>query len=70
MFRVLLIEDNEANRDMLSRRLVRHGWEVLQAADGAQGVRMAFSSLPDLILMDMSLPEMTGWEASRTGRHA
>ncbi len=62
---ILLVEDNEMNRDMLSRRLSRKGFDVLQAADGAQGVAMALSELPDLILMDLSLPEIDGWEATR-----
>jgi len=62
---ILLVEDNEMNRDMLSRRLARRGFEVHQALDGAEGLRMADSLLPDLILMDMSLPVMDGWEATR-----
>ena len=62
---ILLVEDNEANRDMLSRRLMRRGYEVLMAADGAQGVSLARSAAPDLILMDMSLPVIDGWEATR-----
>lgn len=66
MPRILLVEDNEMNRDMLSRRLVRHGYEVTMAVDGAQGVAMAQTDLPELILMDMSLPVMDGWEATRT----
>ena len=65
MPKLLLVEDNEMNRDMLSRRLVRKGYEVLIAEDGAQGVAMAQSELPELILMDMSLPVMNGWEATR-----
>ena len=65
MPRILLVEDNEMNRDMLSRRLVRHGFEVVCAPDGGQGVTMAASEFPDLILMDMSLPVIDGWEASR-----
>jgi two-component system cell cycle response regulator DivK len=65
MAKILLVEDNEMNRDMLSRRLVRNGHEVLIAIDGKQGVDMALSQLPDLILMDMSLPVIDGWEATR-----
>jgi CheY-like chemotaxis protein len=63
--RILLVEDNEMNRDMLSRRLTRRGYEVTIAVDGAQGVALATSELPDLILMDMSLPVVDGWEATR-----
>jgi two-component system cell cycle response regulator DivK len=66
MPRVLLVEDNEMNRDMLSRRLQRRGYEVIIAVDGPQGVAMAQSQAPDLVLMDMSLPLMDGWEATRT----
>ncbi len=65
MPKILLVEDNEMNRDMLSRRLVRNGFEVVIAIDGAKGVAMAGSERPDLILMDMSLPEIDGWEATR-----
>jgi CheY-like chemotaxis protein len=65
MAKILLIEDNEMNRDMLSRRLERRGYEVLIAVDGQQGVELAQSSAPDLILMDMSLPVIDGWEATR-----
>ncbi|HEX8919247.1 MAG TPA: response regulator [Chloroflexota bacterium] len=65
MPKILLVEDNEMNRDMLSRRLVRRGYELVMAEDGAQGVAMARSAEPDLILMDMSLPVMDGWEATR-----
>lgn len=65
MAKILLIEDNEMNRDMLSRRLARRGLEVLIAVDGEQGVAMACSEQPDLILMDMSLPIMDGWSATR-----
>ena len=68
MAKILLVEDNEMNRDMLSRRLVRNGHEVLIAIDGKQGVDMALSQLPDLILMDMSLPVIDGWEATRQVR--
>ncbi len=65
MPKILLVEDNEMNRDMLSRRLVRNGFEVVIAVDGGQGVAMAASEKPDLILMDLSLPVMDGWEATR-----
>ncbi len=65
MPRVLLVEDNEMNRDMLSRRLVRRGFEVIFAVDGQQGVDLAKSERPDIILMDMSLPVIDGWEATR-----
>jgi len=65
MPKILLIEDNEMNRDMLSRRLVRARYEVIIAEDGARGVAMATSDRPDLILMDMSLPVIDGWEAPR-----
>jgi two-component system, cell cycle response regulator DivK len=68
MAKILLVEDNEMNRDMLSRRLVRNGHEVVIAIDGQQGVHMALSELPDLILMDMSLPVIDGWEATRQVR--
>jgi two-component system cell cycle response regulator DivK len=64
--KILLVEDNEMNRDMLSRRLERRGYEVVIAVDGQQGVAMAESESPDLILMDMSLPVIDGWEATRT----
>ena len=66
MVKILLVEDNEMNRDMLSRRLAKRGFEVVMAVDGAQGVEMARSASPDLILMDMSLPVMDGWTATRT----
>ena len=62
---ILLVEDNEDNRDMLSRRLEMNGYEVVLAVDGEEGVEMASSEAPDLILMDMSLPLMDGWEATR-----
>ena len=65
MAKILLVEDNEMNRDMLSRRLIRNGYEVVIAIDGQQGVDMAVSERPDLILMDMSLPVIDGWEATR-----
>ena len=63
--KILLVEDNEMNRDMLSRRLSRNGYEIIIAVDGRQGVEMAAAQQPDLILMDMSLPVMDGWEATR-----
>ena len=66
MTRILLVEDNEMNRDMLSRRLMRKDYTVLIATDGQQGVDMAVSEKPDLVLMDMSLPVMDGWAATRT----
>jgi CheY-like chemotaxis protein len=62
---ILIVEDNEMNRDMLSRRLLRKGYEVILAEDGERGVVMAQSDRPDVILMDMSLPVMDGWEATR-----
>jgi two-component system, cell cycle response regulator DivK len=65
MSKILLVEDNEMNRDMLSRRLQRRGYEIVIAVDGEQGVAMANSEHPDLILMDMSLPIMDGWEATK-----
>ena len=65
MTKILLVEDNEMNRDMLSRRLARKGYEVSIAVDGKQGVEMAQADAPDLILMDMSLPVLDGWEATR-----
>jgi CheY-like chemotaxis protein len=65
MARILLVEDNEMNRDMLSRRLERRGYEVVIATDGAEGVAKALSEAPGLILMDMSLPVLDGWEATR-----
>jgi two-component system, cell cycle response regulator DivK len=65
MAKLLLVEDNEMNRDMLSRRLIRRGYEVAIAVDGDQGVTMAQSEKPDLVLMDMSLPVIDGWEATR-----
>ena len=65
MPKILLVEDNEMNRDMLSRRLERKGFQIVMAVDGAQGVAMARAEKPDLILMDMSLPIMDGWEATR-----
>jgi two-component system, cell cycle response regulator DivK len=65
MQKILLVEDNDMNRDMLSRRLVRNGYEVFLAVDGQEGIDMALSERPDLILMDMSLPVIDGWEATR-----
>ena len=65
MPKILLIEDNEQNRDALSRRLQRHGYDVIMAVDGLQGVAMAQSELPALILMDLNLPDIDGWEATR-----
>ena len=63
--KILLVEDNEMNRDMLSRRLVRKGYEIVMAVDGGEGVLMSVSASPELILMDMSLPVIDGWEATR-----
>jgi len=63
--KILVVEDNEMNRDMLSRRLERRGYQVILAVDGQEGVDMARSEVPDLILMDMSLPVIDGWEATR-----
>jgi CheY-like chemotaxis protein len=65
MARILVVEDNEMNRDMLTRRLIRRGYEVLVAEDGVAGVATARTQKPDLVLMDMSLPVMDGWEATR-----
>jgi two-component system cell cycle response regulator DivK len=65
MPKILLVEDNEMNRDMLSRRLTRNGFEIVMAVNGQQGVEMAAAELPDLILMDLSLPIMDGWEATK-----
>ncbi len=65
MPKILLVEDNQMNRDMLSRRLMRKGFEVVIAVDGQQGIEMARSETPDLSLMDMSLPVVDGWEATR-----
>ena len=65
MSKLLLVEDNEMNRDMLSRRLMRRGYQVIIAVDGEEGVKMAQGEAPDLILMDMSLPLLDGWEATR-----
>ena len=65
MTKVLLVEDNEMNRDMLSRRLIRRGFQVVFAMDGQQGIDLARSEQPEIILMDMSLPVIDGWEATR-----
>src|SRR5713101_6957195 len=65
MIRILLVEDNEMNRDMLSRRLARRGYEIVMAVDGEEGIASAKANKPDLILMDMSLPVIDGWEATR-----
>jgi CheY-like chemotaxis protein len=65
MSRILIVEDNEMNRDMLSRRLERRGYQVILAMDGRRGLAVARSESPDLILMDMSLPEIDGWEVAR-----
>jgi two-component system, cell cycle response regulator DivK len=65
MAKILLVEDNEMNRDMLSRRLIKKGYDVVMAFDGGAGLDMARSEAPDLILMDMSLPVMDGWTATQ-----
>jgi CheY-like chemotaxis protein len=65
MAKILLVEDNELNRDMLSRRLIRRGFDVVIAVDGGQGADMAVSESPDLILLDMSLPVMNGWDVAQ-----
>jgi two-component system, cell cycle response regulator DivK len=65
MTKILLVEDNEMNRDMLSRRLIRRGFQVVFAMDGQQGIDVARSEQPDIILMDMGLPVVDGWEATR-----
>ena len=65
MARILLVEDNEMNRDMLSRRLGKRGHDVVIAVDGQEGISLATSEIPDIILLDMSLPVMDGWEAAR-----
>jgi CheY-like chemotaxis protein len=65
MPKILVVEDNEMNRDMLSRRLQRRGYEVIVAVDGGEGLALAQSQRPDLILMDMSLPVVDGWQATR-----
>lgn len=69
MARILIVEDNEMNRDMLSRRLKRKGYEVEVAVDGQQGVDMAKALMPDIVLMDMSLPVLDGWTATKTLRN-
>jgi two-component system, cell cycle response regulator DivK len=63
--KILIVEDNEMNRDMLSRRLARRGYQIIMAADGEEGITVATAEIPDLILMDMSLPVVDGWEATR-----
>ena len=65
MAKILLVEDNEMNRDMLARRLQRRGYQVVIAVDGEQGMRLSQAEAPDLILMDMSLPVLDGWEVTR-----
>jgi len=65
MAKILIVEDNEMNLDMLSRRLARHGYDLITAVDGKQAVALAQSEMPDLILMDLSLPVLDGWEATR-----
>jgi len=69
MTKVLLVEDNELNRDMLSRRLTRRGFDVVCAVDGQEGLDLARSQVPDIILMDLSLPVLDGWEATRRVKH-
>ena len=69
MTKILLVEDNEDNRDMLGRRLIRRGFAVCYAADGPTGVHLADAELPDLILMDIALGDMDGWEATRLIKH-
>lgn len=70
MCRILLIEDNELNRDMLKRRLIHRGYEVILAINGRQGIDMARSARPDVVLMDLSLPEIDGWQAARILKQA
>ena len=70
MAKILIVEDNELNRDMLSRRLMRKGFQIVMAEDGQKGVEMSLSENPDLILMDLSLPIMDGWEATSTIKNA
>jgi CheY-like chemotaxis protein len=65
MTKILIVEDNEMNRDMLSRRLIRRGYQIVMAVDGAEGIAAAQAENPDLVLMDMSLPVVDGWEAAR-----
>jgi two-component system, cell cycle response regulator DivK len=69
MTRILIVEDNEMNRDMLARRLLRKGYEVLCAVDGPEGIALARSDQPDIILMDVALGDMDGWEATEIIRH-
>lgn len=66
MCKILVVEDNEMNRDMLSRRLQRKGYQIVIAIDGKEGIALAHSETPDLILMDLRLPEIDGWQATRT----
>ena len=68
MRKILIVEDNEVSRDMLSRRMERRDFRVISAPDGEQGYSLARSEMPDLILMDISLPEMDGWETARAVR--
>jgi CheY-like chemotaxis protein len=70
MPKILMIEDNEQNRDALARRLQRRGYDVITAVDGRQGVALAQAELPDLILMDLNLPDVDGWEATRLLKEA
>ena len=70
MAKLLLVEDNEMNRDMLTRRLQRRGYEVVAAVDGQEAIALASQQAPDLILMDMSLPVLDGWQATRTIKNA
>ena len=70
MAKILIVEDNELNRDMLSRRLMRKGFDIVMTEDGQKGVEMSLSENPDLILMDLSLPIMDGWEATSTIKNA
>jgi CheY-like chemotaxis protein len=65
MKRILVVEDNEMNRDVLSRRLARHGYDVLIAADGLSGLALANAEQPDLVLMDLAMPQVDGWECAR-----
>ena len=69
MPKILLIEDNEMNRDMLSRRLTRKGFHVIVAEDGRKGLELTRTEKPDLVLMDMNLPEIDGWNATKTMKH-
>ena len=65
MAKILIVEDNDMNRDMLSRRLIRYGYETIIAVDGEEAVGVAIAEMPDIILMDLSLPKIDGWEATR-----